>query len=134
MSRGGRRRSSGTRTGYARSDRVNELLREIIAEELVRIDDDDLQFVTVSGVVVDNELSKAMVYLSTLDLDADAATELDAIEQHRSRLKHAINRQAHLRKTPHLVFALDPGLVQGQRVENILRDLNVDDDASSEEE
>lgn len=121
MSNHRHRKSSGGRSGYQRSDRVGELLREIIAEELVRIDDDDLQFVTVSGVEVDNELSKAVVYLSTLDLDADA--DLSAIERHIGRFRKAINRQAHLRKTPYLQFAIDPGLVRGERVEEILRDL-----------
>ncbi len=116
-----RRRTSGGRSRYERSDRVGELLREIIAEELVRIDDDELQFVTVSGVAVDNELSKAVVYLSTLDLDGDA--DLWAIERHSGRFRHAINTQARLRKTPHLEFAVDPGLVQGERVDEILRDL-----------
>lgn len=128
---GRRRKGAGGRTDYVRSDRVNELLREIIADELVRIDDDDLQFVTISGVSVDNELSKAVVYLSTLDLDADA--DLSAIERYRGRFRKAINTQAHLRKTPHLEFAIDPGLVRGERVEEILRDLGGDDDANEEE-
>lgn len=121
MSKDRRRKSSGGRAGYQRSDRVGELLREIIAEELVRIDDDELQFVTVSGVNVDNELSKAVVYLSTLDLDADA--DLSAIEGYIGRFRKAINTQAHLRKTPYLEFVIDPGLVRGERVEEILRDL-----------
>ncbi len=34
---------------YRRTDRLNELLREVIAEELGRIDDEDLELVTITG-------------------------------------------------------------------------------------
>ena len=60
-----RRRSNRTRE-YQRSARLNELLREIIAEELERIDDDRLDWVSVVSIEVDNELTKARVYLSSL--------------------------------------------------------------------
>lgn len=119
--RKGRNRGRG-RDRYERSDRVGELLREIIAEELIRIDDDELGFVTVSGVEVDNELFRATVFLSTLDLDNEL--DLSLIEAHSNRLKKAINNQARLRKIPELRFVVDPGMVQGTRVDEILRDLN----------
>ena len=61
-----RRRSNRTRE-YQRSARLNELLREIIAEELERVDDDRLDWVSVVSVEVDNELTKARVYLSLLE-------------------------------------------------------------------
>lgn len=129
-SRKGRNRGRG-RDRYERSDRVGELLREIIAEELIRIDDEELGFVTVSGVDVDNELFRATVYLSTLDLDAEL--DLSIIEAHSNRLKKAINNQARLRKIPELRFAVDPGMVQGTRVDSILRDLNDADGEAAED-
>lgn len=113
-----------TRNQYERTDRVGELLRQIIAEELVRIDDDDLQFVTVSGVEVDSDLYRATVFLSTLDLDPNL--DLSPIEAHRNRLKKAIGRQARIRKIPQLQFMVDPGLVSGTRVDGILRDIDED--------
>lgn len=129
--RKGRDRGRG-RDRYERSDRVGELLREIIAEELIKIDDDELGFVTVSGVEVDNELFRATVFLSTLDLDADL--DLSVIEAHKNRLKRAINSQARLRNIPDLRFMLDPALVQGTRVDSILRELSDDtNDAPSYE-
>ena len=45
-------RSSGHK--YPRSARLNEILREVIADELVRIDDERLELVTITGVDVDN--------------------------------------------------------------------------------
>ena len=67
----GRRSSSGPR--YPRSARLNETLREVIAEELVRIDDERLAFVTITAIDVDNELNRAIVYFDSLDgEDGDA--------------------------------------------------------------
>ena len=48
-------RSGGSVRGYQRVDRLNELLVRILAEELERIDDDRLGFVTVTGVETDQD-------------------------------------------------------------------------------
>ena len=53
--------SSGRDQGAQRSSRLNELLREIIAEELNRIDDDRLQWVSVTHVKTDRSLDRAVV-------------------------------------------------------------------------
>jgi len=126
------RQSSGGRGGrnqFQRTDRVGELIREIVADELRRIDDDDLQYVTVTGVDVDRDLFRANVFLSTLDLDP---ADIEAIDKHSKRLRKAVARQARLRKTPELVFEIDPGLVSGQRVDALLAER--EQLASAEEE
>ena len=51
---------------YPRSARVSETLREVLAEELVRIDDERLEFVTITSIDVDNELNRAVVYFDSL--------------------------------------------------------------------
>ncbi len=51
---------------YPRTARVNELLREIVAEELERIDDERLELVAVTTVVVEAGLRHAVVYFDTL--------------------------------------------------------------------
>ena len=56
-----RTQSGGHR--YPRSARLNETLREVIAEELVRIDDERLAFVTVTQIDVDNETSRRLFTL-----------------------------------------------------------------------
>lgn len=131
-SRGGGRNSSrgGGRNQYERTDRVGELIREIVAEELRRIDDEELAFVTVTGVEVDRELYRAHVFLSTLDLEDPS---FEAIDRHAKRLRGAVARQARIRKTPELVFMLDPGLVSGTRVGEILQENRTAELAASDE-
>lgn len=125
---GGQGRSSG-RNQFQRTERVGELIREIVAQELRRIDDEDLQFVTVTGVEVDRDLYRAHVFLSTLDLDE---TDISAIEKHSKRLRQAVAQQARIRKTPELVFAVDPGLISGVRVGEILQEQRTAEIAESD--
>ena len=51
---------------YERTARVNEVVREVLAEELERISDAGLGFVTVTGVEVTPDLRQATVYYSAL--------------------------------------------------------------------
>ncbi len=115
----GRRPSGGHR--YPRSARLNETLREVIAEELVKIDDERLSLVTITAVDVDNELNRAVVFFDSLDdEDADEAI-LDALERHRRRMQSSINRQIKAKKTPILQFRPDDVIRSAARIEDILR-------------
>lgn len=116
-----------SRRRYSRTSRVNELLREILAEELTRLDDERLELVTVSGVEVDPGLDHATVYYSSLGGEERDAEIITALEEARPRLQGAVGRQARLRGTPRLAFAPDHGIRSGARVEEILRDLRRDE-------
>ena len=106
---------------YPRTARLNELLREIIASQIDRIDDDRMGWVSISGVDVDNELTLAKVYLSSLEDDLDQSVEV--LEEHKGAIKKAIGNQARLRRVPELQFVTDPAIQSGGRVEEILGEL-----------
>ena len=116
----GRRNSSGHK--YPRSARVGETLREIIAEELVRIDDERLTFVTVTGIEVDDELNRAHVYFDSLSGEDGDEEILEALASHRVRLQSAIARQIRAKKTPILGFRPDVALRSAERIDDILRE------------
>ena len=61
------RRRESRPSHYSRSARLGELLREILASELARLDDDRLELASVTGVETSVELSQATVYISALD-------------------------------------------------------------------
>jgi len=116
----GRRTSAGHR--YPRSARLNETLREVIADELVRIDDERLEFVTITSIDVDNELNRAVVFFDSLAGEEGDAEILEALEHHRRRIQSSINRQLRAKKTPVLVFRPDEVIRAAQRIDEILRD------------
>ena len=120
-----RRRQTGSRR-YPRTARLNELVREIVAEEIERIDDERLGFFTVTAVEVEPGLEHAKVLWS--DLGAPDDVVLEVLEEHRPRLQQAVNRQTHMRRTPVLSFHADEVERTASRIEDILRDLDVGDD------
>ena len=114
-----RRAAPGEAARYPRVARVNELCREIVAEELERIDDERLDLVTITHVDVDPDLRHATVEFSRLGEAEDLAAE--ALAEHRVLLQAAIGRQARLRRTPELSFRLDEAIRAGARIEELLR-------------
>jgi ribosome-binding factor A len=109
---------------YARTARLNELLREILGDELERMDDERLELVTISGVEVDPGLEHATVYFSSLAGEAADDDVLAAFDEARRGLQGAVARQARIRSTPKLHFRADPGIRTGERVDEILRGLH----------
>jgi len=112
---------------YQRVDRVGELVREIVAGGIGRLDDLRLVPVAITGVEVDNELSRAVVFYDVLD-EADRAEAAEALEEHRHRLQQSLGRQSRLRRTPTLSFELDPSIGAARRIEEILDALEVGPD------
>ncbi|MEO7371295.1 MAG: hypothetical protein ABIZ69_10540 [Ilumatobacteraceae bacterium] len=73
-----RRAAAPTQHRYPRTARLNQSLREVIAEALTRIDDERLDMVTITAIDVDSEMNRAIVFFdSLLGEDGDEAI-LDA--------------------------------------------------------
>ncbi len=106
---------------YPRTARVNQVLREVIADSIERLSDRDerLDLVTVTAVDCEPDLRHATVWLSSL---SDEGAE--ALAEARVRLQGEVSRQIRLKRTPQLRFAADPAVAHGQRVEEILRGLS----------
>jgi ribosome-binding factor A len=114
------RRREQSQRQYPRTARINELLREILGDALERLDDDRLQLVTITHVHVEPDLRHATVEFSSLGEGEDEAAE--ALAEHRVKLQSAIARQARLKRTPELRFALDTVISRAARIEELLRE------------
>jgi len=107
---------------YPRTARLNSLMQQIIAGYFERVNDDKLDFFTITGVEVDSDLNKARVFVSTLDDDDYDNNELLVnLAKHRISIQSEINKQSHMRKTPEVVFEFDPAIREGARIEQILK-------------
>ncbi|HEX4775596.1 MAG TPA: 30S ribosome-binding factor RbfA [Acidimicrobiia bacterium] len=113
-------RHHGTRR-YPRTARVNEVVREVLATEVERLSDPRLELVTVTGVDVSADLREATVYYSSLGPSDEAAAGLRAAARH---LRGVLGHQVRLKYLPRLSFREDPGVVQGRRVDEIIRELH----------
>ena len=106
--------------------KVNSILREVIAEELEKLSDSRLELVSVTGVDTAPNLRKAVVFVDAI---AKAPEEvLEALRAARPRLQREIGRQVRIKYTPVLEFDLDSGVMAGERIEQILRELRSDEE------
>ena len=111
----------GSHRGYARTARVNEVLRQVLADQLERMEelDERLGLLTITAVSCDPDLRQATVLFSSLGDEARLA-----LEEARVRLQAAIGREVRMKRTPLLRFEADPAVAAGQRVDDILRHLD----------
>lgn len=106
--------------------RVNELIRRVLADALYRIipsTEVDLASVTITHVFVSRNLQKARVLVSVRDTPAVQQRVLTQLQAHRADLQSAIHGQVVLKYTPRLKFELDASLAEGDRVLQLLSEL-----------
>lgn len=129
----GRAARPATNRHYPRTARLNTLLQEIVADYFERVDDERFEMLTITGVEVDSDLNRAQVFVSDLgyvrppDNEDSDRVLLDALADHRKPVQAKIGRETRIRKTPEVVFAIDPAVRAGARIEEILSDLRDDD-------
>ena len=109
---------------YSRTLRVNQVLRQVVAEELERLADADerLRMVTVTSVESTTDLREAIGYLSSLSEDAAAA-----LDHRRVQVQKVVARQTKLHRTPLLKFVQDPAVIAGNRIEDLIQKIHRDD-------
>jgi ribosome-binding factor A len=115
-----RRPSTSSTHRYPRTARLNESLREVLAEELVKIDDERLDLVTITAIDVDSEMNRATVFFDSLDGESGDEAILEALNAHRKRLQGSIGRQVRAKKTPILTFRPDEVIRAAEHIETIL--------------
>ena len=119
---------------YPRTARVNEVVREALADELERLTDPRLELVTITGVDVNPDLREADVYFSALSSPASPADAEAGLRAAASRLRAGLGKQVRLKYLPKLRFREDPAIVKGQRMEDLIRELHRPDEAADEED
>lgn len=126
-------------TPSPRMRKVNSVLREVLADEIERLADPRLEMASVTAVDTSPDLRTAAVYVSTLDLEHGPEV-VEALTRAATRLQGAVGRQVRMKYTPHLTFVLDAAVVEGERIDHLLRQISHDvgedgpTDTASEEE
>jgi ribosome-binding factor A len=105
----------------ARPSRVSEEFREILAEEIPRLKDPRVGFVTVIGVRVTPDLRRARVFYSTLGDDRERRSTAAALRSARGHLRKLIAHQVRMKVLPDLEFEEDETLQSVERIEELLR-------------
>lgn len=107
-------------TESSRMGRVQEEFREVLAEEIPRLKDPRIGFVTVTGVKVTRDLRRARVYYTVLGDERARRATAAALRSARPHLRAEVGSQVRLKFTPDLEFEEDPAVQEGARIEEIL--------------
>ena len=107
-----------------RPEQVGELIRQVIAEALVKdVRDPRIQSVTVTRVDASADLSFARVYVVAQGEEADKEAALEGMANAAGFFRSRVARALSARITPELRFELDRGAEHASRINQILADL-----------
>lgn len=104
-----------------RPEQVAETLRQVITDALAReVRDPRVGFVTITGVLVTNDLSHARVMVSVPGESADKSRAIDGLQSAAGFLRSRAARSLTTRTVPELHFELDRGLENAARINELL--------------
>lgn len=107
-----------------RIERVRELLKrqlgEVIRRELPLA---EAGVITVNDVIVSKDLQMATVYVGIVGSEEQRKQSMAKLQQERKRIQGLIGRAVVLKYTPQLRFVLDESVSRGNRVLQILDEI-----------
>lgn len=111
-----------------RTDRVAEEFREILAEELQRLKDPRIGFLTVTGVDVTPDLRRAVVFYTVLGDDKQERATAAGLRSATPHLRQSLGRQVRLKVVPELEFRLDASIAEGRRIDELIERIHHDEE------
>ncbi len=107
-----------------RHERVRELLKRALGEVIRReFNVSEAGLISVNDVECAGDLKSATVFVSILGDAAQQKRGLASLAEHRIRLQGLVAREVILKYTPTLRFVLDDSVVRGNKVMQIIEEL-----------
>ena len=103
--------------------RVNESLKEAIADEVSRLTDPGLGFLTITAVDTAPDLRSARVYYSVLGDENEGDETERALDRARAHIRSEIGKRVRLKYLPDLRFEQDRAIEHGMRIEHLLTEI-----------
>ncbi len=115
-----------------RHERVRELLKRAIGEAIRReFHVNDVGLITVNDIEMGGDLRSAIVFITILGNATQQKNGLQVLEQNRIRIQGLVAKSVVLKYTPTLKFIMDDSIVRGNRVLQILDELEKTSPADS---
>jgi ribosome-binding factor A len=108
-------------TESKRTDRVSEEFREILAEEIPRLKDPRVGFVTVTSVSVTPDLRRARVFYTALGDEGERRATRAGLRSAAGHLRQVLGNEVRIKFLPELEFEEDQTEIRAGRVNQLLR-------------
>jgi len=104
---------------------AHEILREVNDILRKKVRDPRVQEVTITDVHVTGDLQQATIYYSILsDLASDRQKAQIGLEKSTGLIRRELGQGLSLYKTPELIFELEKSVQYGNKIDELLRNLN----------
>ena len=104
-------------------ERINHAIQEEISVILMReIKDENIKFVTITGVETASDLGSAKVYYTVFNREKLEETK-EALERASSFIRTKLAERIEVRHTPELRFIYDTSIEYGEHIEKIIDDI-----------
>ena len=104
-------------------ERLNHAIQEEISMIIMReVKDENIKFVTITGVDTTNDLSYSKVYYTVLDVSKMDETK-EALEKASSFIRTKLANSIEIRHTPELKFIYDTSILYGEHIDNIIEQI-----------
>jgi ribosome-binding factor A len=114
---------SGPRS-YPRAERVRAAVKEVLADEIERLRDPGLGFVTITDVTMSPDLRHAKAFYTVLGESIDREATKDALARATKHLRTAVAHEVRLRYAPTLEFVPDPVPDRAARLDEIIAEIH----------
>ena len=111
-----------------RLERVNELMRRELGDLINREVTFQAALVTVQQVDISADLKSAYVYISVMGTPEQSSEALARLHAARKNLQHLLSKRVVLKFTPHLHFKLDDTIERGNRIIDLLGEIEIPPD------
>jgi ribosome-binding factor A len=112
-----------------RMRRVNESVRQVLAEAVPELKDPRIGLVTVTGVDTAPDLRHAVVFVSVLGSEKKKRATMVGLDAAHGVLQARLARQLRMKRTPQLTFEYDQSVERGVRMSKLIDELAPEDDA-----
>ena len=109
--------------------RVNESVRQVLAEALPELKDPRIGLVTITGVDTTPDLRHATVFVSVLGNARKRKASLAGLEAAHGLLQARLGRELRMKRTPQLMFEYDQSVERGVRMTQLIDELAPDDES-----
>ena len=104
-------------------ERLNHAIQEEISMIIMReVKDENIKFVTITGVDTTSDLSYAKVYYTVLDMNKMDETK-EALEKASPFIRKCLAERIEVRHTPELKFIYDTSILYGEHIDNLIEQI-----------
>ncbi len=107
-----------------------ELLRILNNTLVFKINDDRLQWVSITGVSLSPDLQFARIFFSSLEQKVNVPKITAILTNASGFMKKEIAEAHFLRRIPELTFVYDDSSVKGRSIESLLKDIKKEQETS----